>query len=411
MTHWAFLVGISNYENKNDFITLEFCDLHAKEFANVLKESGDYEDRSIILFTTTNQTNKKPTRNRLISEFSKSLKKIQPKDTLLIYFVGHGGTYKGKNYLFPMDAFIDHKNPDILMETSITIEWFITQLESYESQTWNVFLIIDACRQRMSKSMSLSLLDEQFGIHEYEAQIIDKYPAGIAFLFSCSPSQRAYSFDYEGKTLSIFSYILLEGLRGKIPHPITYGKLVNFTKNLVPLITKENNRPVQIPHDKSSINAYDKELIGFGEKKIPPFERISHIMQHRPPKGKFREQLFWLVDVIYSCKATGIPNLIEQANLMEDVWISLGEYLENGNQQALDSATVKVEQFARIVKANVLFYNLEKKWKPTFQAIKKQLNLLNTQKISGKLSEYEKLVNLLTQASEFINQIQEEYNL
>ncbi len=82
-------------------------------------------------------------------------------------------------------------------------------------------------------------------------------------------------------------------------------------------------------------------------------EKISKLLETRPPQGQFRDQLFWLVDVIYACKASSNRVLIEEAKLMEKVLGKLGEFLKTGNQEALGEATVRVQQFARIVKAAV----------------------------------------------------------
>ncbi len=77
------------------------------------------------------------------------------------------------------------------------------------------------------------------------------------------------------------------------------------------------------------------------------------MLHRRPPQGRFREQLFWLVDLVYACKASGDAGLVEQARLVEDALGSLGEYLETGNTEALTQASARVEQFARAVKAVV----------------------------------------------------------
>ena len=69
--------------------------------------------------------------------------------------------------------------------------------------------------------------------------------------------------------------------------------------------------------------------------------------------GRFREQLFWLVDIVYACKASGDQVLSEQAQLVEDALGRLGEYIETGEEGALDDASARVEQFARMVKEAV----------------------------------------------------------
>ena len=67
----------------------------------------------------------------------------------------------------------------------------------------------------------------------------------------------------------------------------------------------------------------------------------------------FREQLFWLVDLIYACKTSGDNALAAEAQLVEDALGSLGEFLETGDKDSLARATARVEHFARLVKAAV----------------------------------------------------------
>ncbi len=81
--------------------------------------------------------------------------------------------------------------------------------------------------------------------------------------------------------------------------------------------------------------------------------KIARMLNRRPPPGRFREQLFWLVDIVYACKASGDRLLVEEARLVEDALGRLGEYLETGDETALDDATVQVEQFARVGSAVV----------------------------------------------------------
>ncbi len=82
--------------------------------------------------------------------------------------------------------------------------------------------------------------------------------------------------------------------------------------------------------------------------------RIARMLQRRPPHGRFREQLFWLVDIIYACKASGDDLLAREALLVEEALGRLGEYMETGDLQALHAATAHVERFALIVKAAVV---------------------------------------------------------
>ncbi len=76
-------------------------------------------------------------------------------------------------------------------------------------------------------------------------------------------------------------------------------------------------------------------------------EKIRLALQRRPAANQFREQLFWLVDLIYACTSSGDPVLIENARLLESAVGNLGNYLESGDDEALKTAQKNLEDFAR----------------------------------------------------------------
>jgi hypothetical protein len=82
-------------------------------------------------------------------------------------------------------------------------------------------------------------------------------------------------------------------------------------------------------------------------------DKIARMLHRRPPFGRFREQLFWLVDLVYACKSSGVAELVEQARLVEDALGALGEYLETGSEAALGEVSTRLEQFAVVVKRAV----------------------------------------------------------
>ena len=58
-------------------------------------------------------------------------------------------------------------------------------------------------------------------------------------------------------------------------------------------------------------------------------EKIRLALQRRPAENQFREQLFWLVDLIYACTASGDPALIGHARLPRIIAWQLGYVLGN----------------------------------------------------------------------------------
>lgn len=299
MGNWAFLIGISKYDHQDQFNSYEFCDRHIMEFAKVLEDSGEYKKEAIRILTTATNTGD-PVRNNIIIEFSRLLNELDYEDTLIVYFVGHGGSYRGSNYIFPKDAFIDENDPTILMNTSISLNSLIGQLELRQSQAMNVFFITDACREIMSGAPIPSLSvetsqDVSTDVFEFDAGQIDDYPSGISFIFSCSPKQLAYSFVNEDIQHSIFSYALLEGLTDerKISFPVTYGKLVKYLLKRVPIISRKEypKQSVQIPHDKSSIRSFKKPLLGISltNEKTSPTNIGKINMLSENLKKKFKD--------------------------------------------------------------------------------------------------------------------------
>ncbi|MEK7705241.1 MAG: hypothetical protein AAB426_09800 [Myxococcota bacterium] len=77
------------------------------------------------------------------------------------------------------------------------------------------------------------------------------------------------------------------------------------------------------------------------------------MLLRRPPDGRLREQLFWLVDIVFACKSSEDVDLAGQASLVEEALGNLGDYLETGDTDALEVATKRVEQFARLIRSKV----------------------------------------------------------
>lgn len=78
-------------------------------------------------------------------------------------------------------------------------------------------------------------------------------------------------------------------------------------------------------------------------------EKISRALLRRPDPKDLRQYLFWLVDVIYACKATKDPVLLEQARLLEDALGHFGAFLESGQPDELANLEHNLEQFARFL--------------------------------------------------------------
>jgi hypothetical protein len=86
---------------------------------------------------------------------------------------------------------------------------------------------------------------------------------------------------------------------------------------------------------------------------VPPVDRIMRMLKRKPPADRVREQLFWLVDVIFACKTSGDPALLHHVNLVEQALGQLGEYLEEGNDLDLDEAITKIDKFSVVLRSAI----------------------------------------------------------
>jgi hypothetical protein len=55
--------------------------------------------------------------------------------------------------------------------------------------------------------------------------------------------------------------------------------------------------------------------------EITSLEKIKELLERKPPRENKREQLFWLVDVVYACKLSGSEALVRDAEEVESLVI------------------------------------------------------------------------------------------
>lgn len=197
----ALLVGINHYYLDDDSIgNLQYCVNDVVELDEILSDRlrGDFITQS--LHSELSNRKLSPTRSNIMSMLKLLSSNSEKKDSILFYFAGHGFEKDGVNYLLPADARLN-----VLSETAIPIKWVKKTLS--QSLASKIFIIIDACHagSRLGRSEALSMTksfhDEIFS----EAE-------GFAIMSSCKIDQLSY--DYDKQKHGVFSYYLLEGLRG-----------------------------------------------------------------------------------------------------------------------------------------------------------------------------------------------------
>ncbi|MGB2727568.1 MAG: caspase family protein [Halobacteriota archaeon] len=200
---WAVLIGVNNYDDAT-IRSLDYSVSDIKLFYSVLidEERGKFDsDKVRLLIQDDAEGSINPTRSNILSELKHLSRVASKNEGILIYFSGHGFEDNGKSYLLPSDASVD-----VLSETAVSIEWLNNIIE--ESDARIKVMIFDACHSgaRLDKE-HIGPMKEGF----YNA--IFKEAEGKAVLSSSKINESSH--EWHEKKQSVFTYFLVEGMRGK----------------------------------------------------------------------------------------------------------------------------------------------------------------------------------------------------
>ncbi len=196
---YAILIGINNYVDES-INNLKYSVNDINEFYNILIDSdlGNFKSENINLLTDDSES--KPTRNNIISKLNIISRTAQTTDILLFYFSGHGYVVNNKPYFLCSDTFRNS-----LDQTAISIEYIKNVLK--ESLARVKILILDSCHSGSIRGVKDS------GIMTRELfNSVFPPPEGFVVMASCKLNE--VSFEWGEVEHGVFSYYLLEGLRG-----------------------------------------------------------------------------------------------------------------------------------------------------------------------------------------------------
>ena len=213
----ALIIGISRYDYNNKFRDLEFCKNDANEIHNILKEQG-YDIPANAILMEREEWSK--TRDAIIKFFMHRM--LKPEDTLFFYFSGHGYLDRntGRTYLSTSQI-----HPEYPESTGIPFDELTTYLNLSNSE--KIVAVLDCCYsgafevhgggtgvedQHMEAEKGEEIASLANANMARTAERIIKSTQGKCVLASTLEEQR--SFGMEGQPYSLFSYFLIQGLKG-----------------------------------------------------------------------------------------------------------------------------------------------------------------------------------------------------
>jgi uncharacterized caspase-like protein len=199
---WAVLIGCEQYHRANRLVDTTN---DVRQLSATLKSHCGCDPDDILEMTDqAANPREQPRKASLTAELPAWLKKPSPADTIIVYFSGHGfHDASGKMYLAPLDV-----DPDNVAATGISVAWFRDQIAACRAGL--KFLVLDACRAGSEKGEGQEDNKRQVAAKDLGEPFRDL--EGVVTLASSTADQKSQI--WEDKQQSLFSYWLVQGLKG-----------------------------------------------------------------------------------------------------------------------------------------------------------------------------------------------------
>lgn len=248
----ALVIGISDYPNIKK---LQFADKDAKDFAAYLtgKDGMNLPKENVKLYV-----NSKATRATILYEGLNWLaEELRPGDEAYIFFSGHGDVTNmdaqqdilKTGYLLTFES-----EKDKYETTALKMEDFLKEFHIIATKKQaTVRVIMDVCHSGIGmKSGGILNMMEMVGQFNPDKQIL---------ITSCKYDQLSY--EYESLQNGVFTYFLMEGLKGAADEDgdggVSLDELTDYSSRNVKRYVKKRNNTVQSPEFKGK----DSHWLGF----------------------------------------------------------------------------------------------------------------------------------------------------
>lgn len=184
----ALVIGIGNYDILGP---LDNCREDAHGVYQSLASRGYAPERVVLLTDQAEEPEKKATYTNIKRRIKQVCEFAKPKDSLVIYFAGHGTTIDGEGYLVPQDG--DEKD----RENCISVAKLQQQMQACKAG--QKMLVLDACHSGSATR----------GVSGVAPSLKTQ---GVFVLTSCAEKELSHP-DAESKH-GVFTRYLLEGVEG-----------------------------------------------------------------------------------------------------------------------------------------------------------------------------------------------------
>ena len=249
---YALVIGINEYKNKS--ITLTYAVPDAVAFAETLKNTAAplFEKTDVRVLTTPNAT----TKEAITKAFEELRMKIKPNDLFVFYNASHGvvDVVNDEEQYFLLTSNILLLSSRHIGQDAIGHKELAKLIGNIPAQ--KKIVILDTCNAgKGGKEIQIALLQQTRGLTDSTAVKLLQRAIGSAIFSASSDTQLALE-GYKGHGL--FTYVLLEGLRGKADTKkdgfITVLGLADYVEEQVVRLSEEVFKRQQTPTIQTGAN-------------------------------------------------------------------------------------------------------------------------------------------------------------
>lgn len=235
---WAVVVGVSRYKNLAPDAQLQYPSRDAEEFAAFLRspQGGGFPSTQIKMLLNE-QATLSGIRTALGTWLARS---AEAEDLVYVFFAGHGVVEGERDgYLLAYDS-----DPQNLYATALSISE-LDKIISERLRARLVVLMADACHSGRI-GMASRALEERVLVNRFLDEV-GKSGQGVFRLLASRADEKSYEDKKWGGGHGVFSYYLLEGLKGKADRDrdgiVRAGELLDYLSEAVPGATNALQHP------------------------------------------------------------------------------------------------------------------------------------------------------------------------
>ncbi len=238
---WALVVGINEYQHVRK---LKYAVNDASAFYNLLINQNQIPQENVTLLTDQ-QASLRNLRRALGTQLKKSAAKD---DMVIIFFAGHGATEKDSSspdgdglekYLLPVDAEIED-----IYTSAIPMREISHIFRRLKSE--RIIFIADACYSGASGGRTVNVSGIRASISD---AFLDRMVSGKGTIIMTASGANEVSMESEEYKHGIFSYFLIEGLKGKADSDadglVTVDELYPYVYDNVARTSGQEQHPVR----------------------------------------------------------------------------------------------------------------------------------------------------------------------